>query len=92
MTWSASSIAEDPIRDFLEQNLLDHTLEEKCIFFYHDISLLRANLAISKQAIFCPYDKYSHSDLASYKWVCLLAYPFTFGLTYPFQPLISEFF
>ncbi|MFS7934674.1 hypothetical protein Hanom_Chr05g00394421 [Helianthus anomalus] len=54
--------------------------------------MVMASHPFPDQAIFRSFDINSHSDLVSRIWFCFLPDPFILVLTYPFPPLISEFF
>ncbi|KAI3744711.1 hypothetical protein L1987_57802 [Smallanthus sonchifolius] len=92
MTRSTSSIIAETIEDFTDQGILDHSDPELCSFTDQDIKLLKSNNVFPQKTVFRSFDFRTKADLISKTWVCFHSYPFTLGLSYPFPPLITEFF
>ena len=78
--------------DFIDQGLIPATDEDQCLFKDSDIRVLKESGLLPAGAVIRPFDPKVKADFSSETWVCFFYYPFSIGLSYPFSPLIQEFF
>jgi hypothetical protein len=80
------------VKDFVDQKIIPRNSDELCLFDHRDIEALLKSNAFPKNAIIKPFDRNDKADFKSKTWVCFLHFPFSIGMTYPFPPLVNEFF
>jgi hypothetical protein len=80
------------VKDFIDQKIIPRSSEEICLFNHRDFEALSKSNAFPKNTVFKPVDRNDKADFKSKTWVCFLQFPFTIGMSYPFSPLVNQFF
>lgn len=91
-TRSSSSGINFVIEDFIDQRLIERPQDEICSFNHLDANKLLGSGQFPSTAVISAYDRGMHADFCSKTWVCFYMFPFSLGVTYPFPPLVAEFF
>ena len=87
---SRVSIVSSPENDFSDQAILSY--DEVCSFNDEDMESLKAIGAFPFDVVFWPFEATVEPDFGSPTWVCFIEYPFTLGVTYPFNCIVRDLF
>ena len=78
--------------DFTDLEILEHDPKNDNALDDSQLDISKSGNRFPSSVIFLDFDPTLKSDRVSKTWVCFPEYPFNLGLSYPFPPLITEFF